>query len=646
VELIWFPTGGGKTEAYLGLAAFSMILRRLRDKTDTGVDVLMRYTLRLLTAQQFQRASTLVCAMEYLRLRDKETLGDASFRIGIWLGGSVTPNTRKDAQQKLTQLARRSDAENPFLVSRCPWCAAQMGPVRGLRELPGYKLDALSVRFRCPDQSCDFKHGLPILLIDEDLYEEPPSLLIGTVDKFAMLAWRPEARSLFGIDKTGRRAKSPPNLVIQDELHLISGPLGTMVGLYEMVIEELCTDDRGGRRTRPKMVTSTATARRFREQVRCLFGRTSAALFPPPGLDVADSFFARYATKPDGSLQHGRLFVGVHASNHNSLITTQVQAMASTLQAAKGLTPDRRDPWWTVMVFFNTLRELGTSLSLVQSNVPMYLKTIRNRVGLDYGSVRHIDHVLELTSRLNNDEVPGVMAQLEIPTESKQQAPVDLCLSSNIIEVGIDIDRLSLMLIVGQPKSTSQYIQVTGRIGRRWWERPGLVVTLLNPSRARDRSHYEQFVAYHQRLYAQVEPTTVTPFSPPALERALHAALTAFVRQLGPLDATSRISDVSTSLLDRFCDLARARASIVDPEEEAFLETMLRRRLKQLKKWADRDWGGFSQDPGQVLSNSDWQSATALSGTVWPTPTSMRNVDAECELEITAAYALMEDLDP
>jgi len=314
--------------------------------------------------------------------------------------------------------------------------------------------------------------------------------------------------------------------------------------------------------------------------------------------------------------------------------------MATLLQAAKALDEDARDPWWTVLVFFNTLRELGTSLSLVHSNVPMHLKAMRNRRPRGVVEPRYVDKVLELTGRLRNDEIPKVMAELEVPYGSTNERPVDVCLSSNIIEVGVDIDRLSLMVVVGQPKSTSQYIQVTGRIGRRWSERPGLVVTLLNTARPRDRSHYEQFRSYHERLYSQVEPTTVTPFSPPAVERALHAVLAAFVRQLGDREAAAMVKGAPMELLTRFADLLRARVEIVDPDESAFVRDTLDKRLAELKLWGSRPWGSFVRQEDQVLAVAEALFQQVYFGRTWPTPLSMRNVDAECELQITNAYAM------
>jgi hypothetical protein len=346
VELIWFPTGGGKTEAYLGLAAFSLFLRRLRNRDDHGVDVLMRYTLRLLTAQQFQRACALICAMESIRKTEEAKLGVTPFSIGIWVGSDTTPNRSSDAVTRLRELrAGSKGARNPFILTRCPWCGAQMGPIDyGSRRkmskfaprVIGYDEEAGTVVYHCPDDRCEFHEFLPIYVIDEDIYKNRPSIIIGTVDKFAMLAWRPDARALFGIDSDGTRLASPPNLIIQDELHLISGPLGSMVGLYEPIIEELGTDRRGQVLVPPKIVTSTATIRRYAEQILGLFGRDDAALFPPPGLEVGDSFFARYARRPDGSLQPGRLYVGVHAPSLGSMQTVQVRTFSALLQSTSG----------------------------------------------------------------------------------------------------------------------------------------------------------------------------------------------------------------------------------------------------------------------------------------------------------------------
>jgi Helicase conserved C-terminal domain len=649
VELIWFPTGGGKTEAYLALTAFSLFYRRLCDREDAGVDVLMRYTLRLLTAQQFQRASALICAMEHLRQQDEEALGYGEFSIGLWLGGSVSPNRREDARAALREL-KRGDDENVFVVMRCPWCAAQMGQVKytppgGGRQktvVSGYTESEGTVKFQCPDKKCDFANHLPLYVVDDDIYKNRPSLVIGTVDKFAQLAWQPEARHLFGIDPDGERQVSPPNLIIQDELHLISGPLGSMVGIYEGAIDALCL---AGSDRQPKIISSTATIRRYEQQIRDLYARESVYLFPPRGLDAGDSFFAQYARGTDGTLLPGRMYVGIHGPGLGSVQTVQVRTFSALLQAPATLDDAEKDPWWTLMVFFNSLRELGTSLSLLQSDIPDYLWALRNRLGLPSSQARRLRNFLELTGRLRNDEVPKAMEQLEVETTTGESTPVDVCLASNIIEVGIDIDRLSLMCVVGQPKTTSQYIQVTGRVGRKWEERPALVATVYSASKPRDRSHFEKFRSYHERLYAQVEPTSVTPFSPPVVERAVHAVIAAFVRQAGTRDEAESPYPFPEAAVEKITRQLANRVAFVDHEEQERFDAEVEKRIAEWKRWQRTNWRRQRRDDDFGLLRVAGAYASAEESQLsWPTPNSLRAVDAECESKITTLY-LRDDED-
>lgn len=657
VELIWFPTGGGKTEAYLGLAAFALFYRRLQDPNDHGVEVLMRYTLRLLTQQQFLRASGLTCAMEYIRQREAKrgltNLGTNEFSIGIWLGGDSTPNRRDDARRSLKALNKEDDSEGyRFVLLRCPWCSAQLGPldraqikgrqpkgvgrIAGLLEgaLPDAGIQSPTVYFRCPDGSCEFRSRLPVYVVDEDIYEVRPSIVVATVDKFARLSWSDDCRSLFGIGPDGSRIASPPQTIIQDELHLISGPLGSLVGLYEAVIEQLCTDDRSGHPKRPKIISSTATIRRYEDQIGSLYARSDVALFPPRALDAEDSFFARFAREPDGVLSAGRMYVGVHAPGLGSIQTAQVRTFSALLQAPQPFDDAARDPWWSLMVFFNSLRELGTSLSLLQSDIPDYLKAIRNRFNLKPTDVRRLRNVVELTGRLGNDRVPKSMEELSQPASGDA---VDVCLASNVIEVGIDIDRLSVMAVVGQPKTTSQYIQVTGRVGRQWWSRPGLITTIFSATKPRDRSHFEKFRSYHERLYAQVEPTSVTPFSPPVLDRALHAVLVAFVRQNGA--SGLQPWPVPHQLIQKAYELLAGRVADVDKEEIDTLERVFEERRREWAVWERRIWQSWGADEDVPLLRRAGEYATRAAEQIsWSTPTSLRNVDAECRAEVSLRY--------
>ncbi|KAB7742939.1 helicase [Nostocoides sp. F2B08] len=646
VDLIFFPTGGGKTEAYLGACAISLLARRLRNPDDAGTDTLMRYTLRLLTAQQFLRAASLVCVLEAIRDDHTDVLGASPFGIGIWLGGSSTPNSWRKAVDVLARLRRNPHEQNLFLLLRCPWCGAQMGTKpkgRGGQDVIGYEqVGRDRVVLRCVDSQCRYsrRSGLPVHVVDEDIYEVRPSIVIGTVDKFAMMAWRPQARNLFGLDERGERVVSPPGLIVQDELHLISGPLGSMVGLYEPVIDELCTDRRGKEPIPPKVIASTATIRRYEDQIKGLFGREEVALFPPHGLEEGRSFFAEPARLADGSLEPGRRYLGVMSASLGSMQTVQTRVAAATLQAATMVPESDRDGYWTNLNFLNSLRELGNTVSLLESDVPDYLTGLVRRDGIE---PRWPNRTMELTSRRRSDEIPKAIEQLQaryVPAQERQEA-IDICLASNIIEVGVDIDRLGLMTIVGQPKTTAQYIQVSGRVGRRADVSPGLVITIYGAAKPRDRSHYERFLTYHQQLYAQVEPTSVTPFATPVLRRALHAAAVAYVRQTAPEDLPPY--PFPSIEYDAAIELLRERALIADAGEVPVLERMADKRARQWDGWERTIWEANPApwgDPKQGLMRFAGTLPDLDSkATIWDVPTSMRNVDAECRLAISLAYA-------
>lgn len=647
VDLIFFPTGGGKTEAYLGASALSLLARRLQNPDDEGTDTLMRYTLRLLTTQQFQRAATLICVLEDIRSKNEKVLGSKHFGIGVWLGSASTPNTWKEAQKSLKKLQRDSSAENKFLLLRCPWCGAQMGPQRkaNSNNVIGYFLvggSSKEVRFNCIDPKCRYsgRNYLPIHVVDQDIYETRPSIIIGTVDKFAMLAWRPEARNLFGLGIDGQRLFSPPGLIIQDELHLITGPLGSMAGLYEPVIDDLCTDRRGTVPVLPKIIASTATTRRYEEQILALFGRKegSVRIFPPNGLEEGHSFFAEPETLDNGELAPGRKYLGVFSASLGSTQTVQVRVAAATLQAAQEIPEADRDGYWTNLNFFNSLRELGNTVTLLQSDVPDYLTGLRHRDGLT--KLRWPKTPMELTSRLRNDTIPRSIEQLQLKYDSKDC--VNICLASNIIEVGIDIDRLGLMTIVGQPKTTAQYIQVSGRVGRRPAVSPGLVITIYGAAKPRDRSHFERFQTYHQQLYAQVEPTSVTPFASPVLKRALPGVIVAHIRQ--NTAQTLKPSPFPEEAFDDAVQVLSNRLKLADSSEMDNLNNEVKRRKKEWQKWERTEWSanpdnGCNPIQGLMQFAGTHSAQNAKNSLTWEVPTSMRSVDAECCLQISTTYA-------
>ena len=513
MDLLWFPTGGGKTEAYLALTAFVILLRRLRateQDEGAGVAVLMRYTLRLLTIQQFQRAAAMVMACELLRRQSQAgqsnmpDLGSSPIGIGLWVGSSATPQYPSEALQQ------RQDSPSTYRqITSCPAC----DEVLAWRVTPSES----SVKCSSDPSECQLAstgESLPIWTVDEEVYRHSPALLIGTVDKFAQIVRNMRTRALFG----GGTGSAPPDLIVQDELHLISGPLGSIAGLYEVAIDELCRRDD----VRPKIVGSTATIRRAEDQIQALFDRATYQ-FPSPGLDAGNSGFA-----VTDQAHPGRLYVGITTAGRSATYMLQALA-ASLLQAATdpSASPEERNFYWTQVVYFNSLRELGHALVLMQDDVPVSIRQIGARRG---ESPRAVGVPAELTSRVPSYEIRDMLDRLEIDADNPEA--VTLLLASNMISVGMDIPRLGLMIVNAQPKTLSEYIQATSRVGRG--NVPGLIITMYNNMRARDRSHYETFETWHRSFYRDIEATSVTPFASRAQDKAVHAVLVALARHKIP----------------------------------------------------------------------------------------------------------------
>lgn len=620
VELLFFPTGGGKTEAYLGLAAYAFAIRRRQGLLTTpdgpidgraGVTVLMRYTLRLLTSQQFQRATTLVCAAELARREDPGIWGTEPFRIGLWVGTSVSPKRVSEAAEELQRLRDRPGGGAGYRLSalqlgHCPWCGLPLTPndvtvgdIAGMAE---------RVVVRCPDSysECPFSagdgnvpDGLPVLTTDEEIYRLVPAFVIATVDKLARLAREGHAATLFGhvarrcerhgyvpgldhrgssdyasctLADNGRHHTKgdlpaatvrpatrlrPPDLIIQDELHLITGALGTTVGLFETAVETMCAwRVPDGRPAAPLLVASSATVRKAADQVRLLYGR-DVTIFPPQVLDASDTFFSRVV--PIDATHPGRLYVGLSTTGVR-LTAAEIQT-TQVLMAGAQLLLDRvgraADPYMTLVGYFSATRELAGMARYVQDDVQTGLakpgrdSRLPRRRGTDFGAL----HLGELTSRIASSDITATLDRMGLTfdpevdcTAAKDAAmaasragrsgprreaaanPYDVVLATSMLQVGVDVSRLGLMLVVGQPKNTAEYIQATSRVGRDMTDRPGIVVTLGNWARPRDLAHYEQFRHFHETFYARVEPLSVTPFSVTAVDRGLDGALVAAAR--------------------------------------------------------------------------------------------------------------------
>lgn len=638
-DLLFFPTGGGKTEAYLGLSAYTMGLRRLQGtmagrEGENGIAVLMRYTLRLLTIQQFQRATALLCACESIRRKALEKgddrWGKTPFRIGLWVGRKTTPNWTDDSAEAIKQIRGNQYGQSyaglgsPYQLTTCPWCGSQIEAGRHLEARP-YKQGTCRTYTYCGDQTgqCIFSkrhapdEGLPVVVVDEEIYRRLPTMLIATVDKFAQMPWKGEVQMLFGLvngscSRHGFRSPEiedasmhpatntglpsakttdhvplrPPDLVIQDELHLISGPLGTLVGLYETAIDKLCTWEVNGKKVRPKVIASTATIKNADAQVHALFLR-KVSVFPPNGLDVSDSFFS--LEREPSEEYPGRRYMGICAPGRR-LKASLIRVYVAFLCAAQALYEQYGvavDPWMTLVGYFNSMRELGGMRRLVDDDVYTRCRKMDRR-----GLARRLfytDYLEELTSRMRSEQIPQTLDRLEAMfdpllaatrkemVKGKQfkdapKKPLDVLLATNMISVGVDVKRLGLMIVAGQPKSTAEYIQATSRVGRN---KPGIVLTVFNWARPRDLSHYETFEHYHSTFYKHVESLSVTPFALGALSRGLAGLLVSLVRLRGTEfnanESAAKIQITDPYVQDAIETIAKRAAAVGDGQAVADL---------------------------------------------------------------------------
>ena len=707
-DLLWFPTGGGKTEAYLGVAAFTMAVRRMQGNLggydgSRGLAVIMRYTLRLLTLQQFQRATALICAMEVLRrdalAKGDGTLGKEPFTIGLWVGNKVTPGTTEDSHQAV--LAQRDSTKNkaglssPAQLTSCPWCGSAVDAGRDVEV--DKKLGQTHIY--CGDKKgrCDFSKGkssklphagIPVLVVDEEIYHRPPTMMIATVDKFAMMAWRGQVRTLFGrvglecerhgllwqgADCNGNHPAGkgqgttkvktispirPPDLIIQDEFHLISGPLGTMVGLYETVVDELCGWKLGAHSVKPKIIASTATVRKAREQVNNVFMRR-VSVFPPHGLDVEDNYFSVQRPIED---KPGRRYLGVCSpgSSRPAMLIRVYTAFLTAAQALFDRFGEPADPYMTMVGYFNSLRELGGMKRLAEDDVQTRSYRVQmSMVERPAMAQRSVNNIRELTSRVSSQDIPKYLDNLEVKFKSEfdvvtgkyvtkwqegDTRAIDVVLATNMLSVGVDINRLGLMAVNGQPKGTAEYIQATSRVGRTF---PGLVCTVLTWARPRDLSHYETFEHYHATFYKHVEAQSVTPFSPRAMDRGLTGSLLSLIRlendSFSPNTGAGKLAKSNQTEITEAIDVLVKRAWNVSE-----LSSTKSLAEQELKERAD-EWAKEVGKGGRMLAyekrgpEKDKTVALIKSPGIqawdnWTVPMSMREVEPGVRLIMNTSH--------
>ncbi len=539
IDLLYFPTGGGKTEAYLAVSAFLIFWRRLEfNENYGGVNIIIRYTLRLLSAQQFERASKLILACEFIRQNFKD-LGAERISIGFWVGSSSIPNEIRntfgtDAETKLDKLNGKflngtynSNRDvNPFQLSNCQWCNTKMISKVKQNDTSfqiGHRLSNNKLNSFCLNSKCCFseeKNGLPIVLVDEDIYNRPPTILFATVDKFAMLAWKGEATNLFNQNRK-------PDLIIQDELHLLNGTLGSLVGLFENALLELCSTGN----QKPKIIASTATVKNVDKQILGLYGR-KARIFPQYATNSDDTFFSKVIPTSK------RKYIGVLPTGKTTVVTN-LQLLASLMYARleiwqQSTNKEDADNFWTILSYFKSLKEIGRFANKINSELKPTVKQLQVRylndnylLANNYQKLSYRN--VELTSRIPNEKIKKNLDKLDTQFDGslEKHKSYDIVLATNMISVGLDVSRLGVMLMNGMPPNTAEYIQASSRVARK---NEGVVFTLYDPFNTRDISFYEDFVQFHKTFYKQVEPLSVTPFAENALDKMLFTMILAYFR--------------------------------------------------------------------------------------------------------------------
>ncbi len=630
VDLIWFPTGGGKTEAYLAVSAFEMFYRRLKyGEKGAGTVVIKRYPLRLLSAQQFQRASVLICACEYIRRQNQEKLGESAFSIGLWVGEHSSPNLFSYADRQevgaLEQFQKTLTEERPenrFVVQKCPWCGTRIIPSNQEEDISyyGVKATTRSFSFHCPSSSCEFHEKLPLSVVDDDLYLNPPSFIIATVDKFARLAWTDKPKAFFGIGFNYR----PPSLIIQDEMHLISGPIGTISGIYEAAVDQVISSIGG---IKPKMIAATATIRRASEQIKRLYASESN-IFPSSGLNEDDSYFAR--TNYD---LEGRLYIGAMGQSDTQITSMiQVSSVLAQLPEVVELSSESKDAYWTQIVYHNSMKELAKTINTANDDIPNRLKIIYPNMDR-----RSLENIAELSSNIKGADLSSILERMGNTIHDNNNDTIDMLPSTNMISVGVDVPRVGLMLINGQPKTTSEYIQASSRVGRG--DVPGIVVTVYPATNPRARSHYEGFIPYHESLYKSVEPTSVTPYAEPARDRAIHAALVILMRYAGDIGANEEayLFDSKNSKMKKLINQLIVRMQNADQSEEKNIATQIKSKVDEwealIEKYPRLRYESRSNQFEPLLIQYDDRNKKKNIGR-WATLNSVRNVDVEIAIKV------------
>lgn len=550
VDIVYFPTGGGKTEAYLAALIFHCFFDRLRGKT-AGVTAWTRFPLRLLTLQQTQRVADVIGMADLARReqRDARLSGKvAGFAVGYFVGKEATPNEiinpdkvrNCKAEDRVFWSVANDDEkrQNWKRVITCPSCRT-----KSVRVF--FDADDVRVDHRCTNDNCPFPGGrIPVFVVDNEIYRYLPSVIVGTIDKLASIGNQRKLAQVFGqVDgkcerhgyykgkccqkdcENGQLLKpgvpkgiSGPTLFIQDELHLLKEGLGTFDGHYETFTQQL--ERRFGQTQPLKVIASSATIEAFERQVRHLYGRERARVFPGLGPTQGESFYAHTRDYPQ------RLYVGLIPHNKTifNTVLELIELYHRTVQDLQRLPTTSVNPYRGTVPpgtqeWFRLLDPYVTSLTYFLAN--RELDSIRTDVIGDVNPNLERDGYLpvelrDMTGGTSTDDVTRILERLEQQCSPNQSA--DAILATSMISHGVDVDRFNSMIFYGMPRQTAEYIQASSRVGR---SHVGIVFNCLHPARERDQSHYTYFAKYHEFIGQLVEPVAINRWARFSIDRTM-----------------------------------------------------------------------------------------------------------------------------
>lgn len=551
VDVIYFPTGGGKTEAYLGAVVFSIFYDRLRGKKG-GVTAITRFPLRLLSLQQLQRIADIFGQAELLR-RKHPVIGQTDcepFSTGYFVGERNTPNKVYQGASGLSEKVDRisplnedpTQAEKLKIISKCPFCNQDSVEIIG-------DLDRLRILHKCTNKDC--REEIPVYITDEEIYRYLPTFIVSTLDKITAVSWQKLFKNIFGkpdgrcprhgyfsgdsciYKKTMYHLPDPylctqtayesidlfdpiPTLIIQDELHLIRESLGSYDSHYESFLTQFALALSNGMK-KPKIIASSATISKFWLHLEQLYLRDGHQ-FPSAGPKLNESFYAY-----EDSEELSRLIAGVMPHNKTIIFTVLdiLRYLSEIIQDIKG-NPQQALDWnigftskeevletlgdYKLMLSYNLAKLEGDAIT---QSIKTMVNPKLSETG--YDEIKYA----RLTGDVTFSDVKDVLSAVE---SENPEEKLDLISATSMISHGVDIDEMNFMVFRGMPRNTAEYIQAYSRVGRRY---PGLIFIVFNHTRERDQSYYRYFNKFHEFKDILVEPVPINRWAKFSVRRTL-----------------------------------------------------------------------------------------------------------------------------